>query len=768
MSLADNVAMTAFGNIDLTAGQDPTGFWFSQLSGSSSAQSYVRALIAIPDAAATTTLHNDASLAIGAGSTIGSAQNVTIGAYRGSPTPTADGTGHGYQLGFIPTTGGNSGDGASSTGTATVTHDGTVTAGIYHELNITIPDCANSGIFCSTVNALPGGAPFAYGYKAAFDTADFVNSNFSGTSAELLKSGTSTVPVGAVTLGTLFAAGGTVSVNADTLQGTGSITSYGGPTITVTNNSPDYLLLGPVLIPNAPGGKVFFTGAAGASQAGGITVTKIGTDAGSSISIHNSRKGPVGDSSLGPALFQTGDLENLGGAVQIVNDFGSLGAGATIFGKEVNVRVPEGVGVFQIPEPKPFYAGGNPYSEWQTYMVWPGNAQGQSPANAVPNANNAFNSFFTSVGVRRTRGEFLDSLFPDEFFLPARPFLFSSADCSGFYCFMTTLQGRAPLTSTGTYANADFSGSQRSSQVYGSRVAIIAKYIDINGGISVGQPTNWSISLAESMVAPVVLGQVFDHYDIQWNGFFPTLVAKYRTDAVAGGELAVDAYRFGAKLVSSPIFNITGSATTRSGDSLIGARYDAQANQITLDDVRASSGGGSVSLSGGIISTNTLGRIHVNGGLGDVQVDNRTGVPLVVQNIYAGGAGTLRDLVSTVDITDTLQPLYNNNANNHWLYSYTPGTGVSVYNGISGSTLQAGSMTAVGVSGSYQPVSGLRWQWREQATMQQSLPLSISPGQDLFTGGLNNRLGCCSWSWVDPDGLGTNNPWRYVTTTGGL
>ena len=49
--------------------------------------------------------------------------------------------------------------------------------------------------------------------------------------------------VGAMVLGPLFAAGGDVTVNAGTLLGSGTITAYGGPTVTVTNDSPDYLVL---------------------------------------------------------------------------------------------------------------------------------------------------------------------------------------------------------------------------------------------------------------------------------------------------------------------------------------------------------------------------------------------------------------------------------------------------------------------------------------------------------------------------------------------
>ncbi len=61
-------------------------------------------------------------------------------------------------------------------------------------------------------------------------------------------------------------------------------------------------------------------------------------------------------------------------------------------------------------------------------------------------------------------------------------------------------------------------------------------------------------------------------------------------------------------------------------------------------------------MDGAIISTNTLGNIHVNGGLGAVTIDNETGIPVVVQNVSAGTNSLYSTVSSKVDIIDTNQP----------------------------------------------------------------------------------------------------------------
>src|SRR5262249_20805728 len=77
--------------------------------------------------------------------------------------------------------------------------------------------------------------------------------------------------------------------------------------------------------------------------------------------------------------------------------------------------------------------------------------------------------------------------------------------------------------------------------------------------------------------------------------------------------------------------------TTASGDRQIAALYDAINNQIIVNNVNASAGAGYLSLEGAIINTgNQAGNIQVNNGNGQVTIDNQTGIPVVVNNVYAG------------------------------------------------------------------------------------------------------------------------------------
>jgi filamentous hemagglutinin family protein len=765
VAVGTGATLQAFGNVNLTPGLDPLGFNSTSLSGSSSAQGYVRGVIAVPDADATTNLAGNSSLNIGSGSQIKSGQNTTIGAYNGTPLATADGTGHGYELGFIPVTDGSSH--TSTPTTASVVVDGTVTAGVFHDLAITI-----SG---NTLTSNADGAPFLYNYNPSFDAQGFVAQNYTGTQAQLLNTGVSSSTVGAFTLGTLFASGGTITINADTLSGNGTLTAFGAPTISVINSSSNYLVLGPVNIPNLPGGKLIFTGAAGLAQLGGITPNENGATGSSSVIVSNTFNGSVGNVSYGPALLLTNTVENLGGLIQLNNTSGSLGQSAEILGQQVQVNVPNGVAVISIPTGVS-YAGGNPYSEWQNYMIWPGG----NPADGVPNAATAItyvaNAEFNPNGTITDNGTLTRSMIGSAgtvantskvYFGACGPFA-GLGDCSaggadrlspiGQHLDLTNSGGSSfpmmpvqTLTKTAaSYSSADLSGSQASTVIYGGQVSINAQFIDINGKISAGQPTNWSLSLPTSLMAPVVFGQVQTGFTFSFAGGFPILTPVFTTQVVGGGALAYDAYLYNSKQVANPVFSVP-LATTRAGDQPITASYDASTNQITVDKVSASSGGGLVSLTGKILSTNTLGQIHVNGGLGDVAIDNQTGASVVLNNINAGNTALAAGLSSKVEITDLLNP---DTGHNHTAYVYSPATGMAVYNGSQSTSLAAliagtpvsTSMTA---ETTFNPQAGLRWQWQEQA----SLSRSVSGDYHNWTYG--------DWNWDTVNGQ-PNNPWRYV------
>ncbi|HVY08199.1 MAG TPA: leukotoxin LktA family filamentous adhesin [Burkholderiales bacterium] len=728
--IGEGTTLRGFGNVNVMAGDDATGVLDASIAANASGDSYVRALLALPYATVNSDVTSHAKLEIDANAKILSAQNVTVGAYNGDITATAHGAGHGYQLGFIPTDTGNIGNSSPqpvTTAEVAVGQGAQVEAGIYHTMQITITDanCPPGSATCN-YDVNDGAAPFTLTHDTSFDVPAFIDDHFSGTGALLIKSGTSSDDVGAVTLGTLFAAGGTVTVHADTLSGSGTITAHSSPTITVDNQSSNYLVLGNVLIPNTPGGGIAFTGTALRENAGSITLHSEDNGAGT-ITIHNSHAGPVGNSQYGPSIFLTKDIQNIGGTVNITNDAGSLGQAATIFGKTVNVKIPEGVAVIEVPDPGAYFSGGNPYSEWDAQMGWPG-GNPSDPLLALiggPNANLAFTTLFTPTA--HDGGDphavVVNGVLQKHYFI--------HGDCTGGLCSVIDVN---PQVSTGpvsyNYASGDYSGSAASSAIYGGKVLIKAKYIDIDGGISIGASTDWSIVLPASLTA-------------QGGAIYQAEQAYLSSGSTAASVIPLD----GLKMAN--------------GDSVIGAKYDLLNHRILLDDVRASSDGGSLVLDGGIISTNQLGNIHVNGGLGNVRIDNETGRAVVLQDIYAGNAGPTQTIVSSVDINDH----FLDSATRHWVYQYTPQSGVSVYNGAEGSTVENGNMTLMPASSSYTPVQGLRWAWQEVAKLHNALPAVTGGGDALDAWG--NILNCCNWSWEMPAGQ-ANNPWQFVTASGGF
>ncbi len=873
VAVGQGTTMMAAGDVNLTPGNEPSGLYNTVMSGLSNAQSYFYGLVGVPLASATTNLISNASLTIGVNAEISSGQNVSIGAFPGTPTPTADGTAH-YDGGDLSTSASSSTHEESTS--STVTDNGTITAGIYHELDITIPSATSpAGGFSPTININPDNTPyvkFANTYDSGFNAPAFINdptitrssgswtsdgfkvgdgitvagasnsanngsfeidaisadgltlylksvsanfvaeadssgitisdatttsaavtgspallftpADYTGDVAQQLTGSVSTTPVGAFVLGTLYAAGGDVAVHAGSLSGSGKITAYGGPSITVTNNSPDYLVIAGVSIPDIPGGLVSFTGSAAASSDRSLVIDQSGANTSPTVTITENFEGSVGTNTgnYGPALFISGPVENLGGVVNITNKSGSLGQAGTIFGEQVNISVPNGIYVVPPPASGVYFAGGNPVSEWQNVMIFPGGNPSDSSvagsddlgpnpdlavsyvANAEYNDGQTTDPLGETIAGNYTTAQSLTqaiigtagSQWPDNqsyvYFGDSVPYATAGDDTSGTASNLTTLDSGGTISGTDqigngsnhgyfplipveplsesftSYNSATLTGSENSSVVV-RQIVIDANTLDIDGQITAGQSTNWSLDLPASLTAsfqetPGPSGQV-----------------------VTGGIISYDRSAYANHNVASPIFNIPVS-TLSPGDSQITATFNALTNQITVDNVSASSGGGAVTLDGAIISTNTLGNIHVDGGLGQVIVNNQTGIPLVVQQIYTGSNSQTTTVQSTVDITDT-----NQTSNPQTLYIYQPGQPIDVYQGAAGATLGTGiaSSTITGTSTAYQPETGLRWQWEEQASLGRKINYNSQVG--------NSSFNITNWAWTS----GTaSNPWQFI------
>lgn len=717
VTVGANSALLGLYDVNVTAGRDGSGQNTNSLTGNATALGYVRGLIAVPDADASTNLQNHAKVDIGSGATISSAQNVTLGAYDGLINARADGTGHGYQLYFIPVTEGSSSPGFSST--STLIMNGTATAGIYNTQRIEIGCGANASVQCGP-NDTPtirfvSGAPVTAGYLSGFDAVAYVNANYDPTVAPTLLGGVSHSPVKAVRLTQLYAAGGNVYVNGSTVQGNGTLTAKGGPSITVINRSNAYLILdGGAYIPETTGGQIV-------GNSGSLT-RHTNPDATPIITIDNSYTGQLDASGQGPALLIGGDITNLSGVVSLNNTQGSFGfSGQRIDALQFNTTVPNGAVVVSSNGPNGMYnAGATPQAEYEDAIYYPGGGPGDSlnvdqavyaAANALAAGQGATDLNYFLYG-RQDEGTTRN--FSMQFYGNCIGYIGDAGyACTGGYNMGNDIRFMV-IPTIQTYRQSNPVAAGGGTKIYGSQVAIKATTININAAIEAGRVTDWQGTIG---------------------GNVGTILRSNRQDWLADGQTTVS------------FASVFGGAWAQPGGVPIS--YDVVNDRLIMADVNASSGGGSVLLDGQIISTNTIGSIKVNGGFGNVSVNNQSGLDLVTSRINTGAAAGVNAGVSKITVIDRLIT----SGPNTTIYAYTPGSGIAVYKTMNGALPGQGATPYAFISGAttqYNPVAGTRYEWTQQALLQKvGLTPQTTQVRDLVS----------YWRY---DSGTSSNPWVYV------
>jgi hypothetical protein len=721
--IGTNSELLGLYDVNVTAGRDGSGLRTNRLSGTATALGYVRGVIAVPDADASTNLQNHARVEVGSGTTISSAQNVTLGAYDGVLDADADGTGHGYQLYFIPVTSGSSSPGRSSS--STLVMNGTATAGIYNTQRIEIGCGVDASVQCGP-NETPtirfiSGAPVTAGYVSAFDPVAYINARYDAAVASTLISGVSSAPVKAVRLSQLYAAGGNVFVNASTVQGSGSLIANGGPSITVINRSAAYLVLdGGAYIPESTGGQIV-------GSTGSLT-RRSNPDATPTIIIDNAYGGQLDASGNGPALLIGGDLTNLGGLVSINNTLGSFGfSGQRIDALQFNATVPNGAVAVSSNGPNGMYTpGASPQAEYGSYIYYPGGRPGSTSFNADEAVIAAANALAAAMGAndlnyflygRQSEGATRN--YSLQFFGNCAGYIADSGyNCTGGYDMGNNIRFMV-IPTVPTYRQSNPVAQGGGTQIYGAQVAIKATTINVNASIEAGRITNWSGNIG---------------------GNVGTILRGSRQGWLNDGYTTVS------------LASIFGGGWAAAG--AVPVSYDVVNDRLVMADVNASSGGGSVLLDGQIISTNTLGRIKINGGFGDVSVNNQSGLDFVVNRINTGTAAGVNASVSKITIVDRLVT----SGPNTTVFAYTPGSGIAVYkthNGAQPTLSGTGASTPVafiyGDTTSYNPVTGTRYEWTQQAILQ----------KEGLTEANRNQRDIPGVYWRFDSGT-SGNPWVYV------
>ncbi|WP_036138968.1 leukotoxin LktA family filamentous adhesin [Luteibacter sp. 9135] len=782
VTVGDNSMLLAFSQINLTAGIDPAGFAPTVFSADSVGQAYVRGIIAIATGSATTTVHSTANTTIGTGARVLGGADINLGSYRGTANVTAEGAGHGYELGFIPVT--TTDSNASADGSENLALRGSVTAGIYADNEVNIDagmqlthahgapllynrddnfspwsyiDQHAAGLGANTDSSGNKGVPVVTGAgqlqaptgltpvnnNGDSDVAPAASSGTTGVSpgsasaddlsvAEILKGTTTPGTTSAFTLGSMFASGGNLTVHAGNISGSGVLAANGSPSVAVNNASSAYLVLNDINVSANAGGAVTFTGGANAASDAAMGVHNDTSGIAPSVTLNNSYTGsmPNQPSSVtqGPAMLLGGTITNLGGLVDISNATGSVGQFAPISAQQIKEYVPNGAVAVYLPNGA-YHSGSDPVASYLPYQIDLGNATNavMYAVNAIYNANGQYtsnddlsNRLYNTLGTGNlafNNGKeggvsmiFLGTCLPY-----ANSTCGTNPGTAGTYDFHgQALPKLWVLPTTKTIAADPTPTNASASGLIAQTIAVKAKFIDIDSAMTAGRPTDYTITLSAA--------------------------AKTFIDGQSGSSGQVD--------LPTNLWCASGGATCTPG--LV--KYDLGTKTIVIANVNAS-GGGFVSLDGGIISTKALGNITINDGYGHVTLNNALGLPVQLADINTGN-----NAVGELKITDTFKQYTD--ANGSWSqtqwYVDTRGAGTKVYTNSNRATDLAGAVAVAPSSDAsglyYDPEAGLRYQWQQQVNLKRSIPTLQSVS---------------NWGYVDASGVAVATP-QYLLVSSGV
>lgn len=735
VNLARKAIAYSIGNAYLTAGRDwRDGGRTSSIVGGAVSQGYVRGLIAVPDSSATVLVNNTATTSLAQGSELKSGSYVWLGSYAEDVARQASGSGTGYQLGFIPITKNDSRNQGSSKGVVTV--DGEVVAGRYNTLNIVIG--ADGKIAPST---LPAGDQIAYGAKEwksedlkkklqdegnhAYDKAAGMSSN-------------------AWVFDNLFAGGGDVTLHGDVINGTGSVTAKGAPTITITNNSNHNIVLaGDVSTTDWNGGSIQFTGKS--TNVGGVRLSQEAAGKLAEISIRN-----LGGA--GSAILQWGDLVSRSGNISMFNAMGSIWASGTATGESIDVRAPNGEigidtdgGSWWAMDPSVLWKNeslryaindANDAAGYLANVMWGADAKAANKTltdyllyrNSDGNNNNGTGSILIYGGcMYRNNGDcnkgdmekyYADGAVQSKYAYGSENWL-PRVD---FRELVKSLPGE-PTSVTNAATSASPSGGWSA----GTGIKIVAGYLDINAPLTAGKGVDWSAQ---------VLGGGNTYILVGWNGMTPVLKTLNQQ---------IDEWNRTATTLQKVDSRFLGTTSTAGGARQIELYYDPIKRSFVAPENIDATGGGSIYLDGFIASTSTKGSLNVISGKGSVVIDTSgvAGTGLVLNNITVGNSAS--GTITIVDRQRKVKTEYIKDSGGSMrataqdiLGPFNPSspTAGGLPKDWQSQPLVLGVKRALGTSGdstTYAPASGLRAKWTESAAIKRSSGNSV-------------------WEWVDAAG----------------
>ncbi|WP_130619996.1 filamentous hemagglutinin N-terminal domain-containing protein [Dyella amyloliquefaciens] len=696
------VSIASMDDSYVLAGEDfGDGSLATELNAQPVAQAYVRGLIAIPSASATANVLSNASLTLGAGSSVTSDGDVNIGSINGTLTAHPDSEGHGYELGFIPVT--NSDNSTSVGGSANTVINGNVVAGTGGDLLINIDASGNltsnaiayavdtgSGFATAggTISGTPSAVTFAaqwvndYNETAPGSTGSVTAWELGGSASDVLG-----VPL-SVRGGNVYLFGGNgTSANTGGISGSGSVMANPAPSITINNASTDTLALSGIDVSFGLSGTVYENNAntSGTTSIGGVSITQAPSDAQPNITVNNTYNGTLSPSQNTPDIMVNGVIQDFGGNVSLSTSEGSITTNG-IYANDVSIYAPRGDVTFNA---NPAFTGGDPAGALDSSASWlftnilgpdffntgsaaTGSWDADKVAAAIMESVYAPNSTSTATlnAALMTYGGGTPVPFSNyQGTFQATPII-TIGNCAGFSYGGSTCNGSGDsgigygvigegpggagytpivpwiaLGVSGTNVqgvSSSWGAGQKMPSSQSQTLTVNAGangYIDFDSSYTVGQSGVWTVQTQTGL-----------------NDFLAAYSSNKGTPLYAynAGSSSYAAYQESVSNGTLALTDGTGNtlyyynSSNSSFEPLLGLVQSAGSsrligasynlNQKQIDlDSVEATGGGQATLIGHVVSTGG-GSITVNSGYGEVLVDNTTGLPLQVNNIDTGKA----------------------------------------------------------------------------------------------------------------------------------
>jgi hypothetical protein len=695
--------ITAQGNLNLLAGGDSSGD-LNHIAVTSEGYELNGSAVPISELNSEGEIDQTNTVSVATGAILKSAQDANIAAERfGDAEITAQGNGKNWLSAVASGVNSLLGGSNASEGvvigtetnnlTTTVTINGTIQLGINNSQSLTVnsdilsnpTDFTETGglSFIQTTESLASDlgqellslqqllteyagdteAENAYSAEIAQVQSQMSQLGLSQTQAGGVVTYSTSTAVPFVTVGNIAAQAGTINITGANLLGGGTLQSPGNISIAITNNSPAFLRVGNISIPQDGGGTVLFDGANITANSAIQHVNANGTLPTFSITASNTTAAPTVTiintyDANSPAA--TGDF--VSPDVVLAGDIGDVPTVLTVSTKgsiisEGNINV----GRLVLNAGENYYQGyatGIPPDPEDPTTIW----------NSVSSLTSSTINSNGTVGAP-----------------PLGTSLTVSASSSG-----TTLQR--------TVANA-LTTPPSSSIVAGNSVFIAAQYVNIDGTIQSGEPTQ-SVTIS---------GTSHTLHNPNLPGWSGTLSM---TDAISGAQSAATAWAQGDQADALRVLNLDGLTTSdfltfelpEATNDNIPVYYNTVTNQLELEKVAVQ--GGHMEIYGHVLSTGS-GQLNVLDGYGQISVNNQTTYPLVVLGLSTG-----QGVAGVLKITDTAR---KNASGQPFVTQYTRQNGqvqvTSYYanaDGTAATTPNTGQYSGpnAGVrSASYQPVA---------------------------------------------------------------